>query len=139
MTRYTLKVQYTDRFLKKGKKDYTKEFNGTLDECRVFIHSTYFRNPQLRTEFYQVYIFSNGKEVGCMFPFRLQKDGKPTSLVYVFTGPNYNIRSPTYVVDQKTGKIIGELGYRKEQRSFMSIIGKPIEYEGPLEVYIKRR
>ena len=107
MTNYNTTIQLTDKYLKKGCKDFTYDTTTyELDELRAFLYRMYFRTAQLREKFYSATIKQGNKVVGDVFVTRIGKG--PGSLKYVFAGPNFNIGSPLYILDKNTGRIIGE-------------------------------
>lgn len=106
MAKYSVTILFTDKYLKKGFKDFTFESNAELDDLRAFLYRTYFRTAQLREKFYSATIKQGNKVVGDVFVTRIGQG--PGSLKYVFAGPNFGIRSPLYILDKKYGTIIGE-------------------------------
>lgn len=107
MVKYSVTILFTDKYLKKGCKDITYETTTyELDELRAFLYRMYFRTAQLREKFYSATIKQGNKVVGDVFVTRIGQG--PGSLKYVFAGPNFNIRSPLYILDKKYGTIIGE-------------------------------
>lgn len=105
MAKFTVKILITDKFLKKGVKDFTFNSNSELDDLREFIYFTYFRNPQLREKFYSATIKQGNNVVGDVFVTR-NGEGR---LEYVFAGPNFKVGSPLYILNKKSGKVRGRM------------------------------
>lgn len=146
MVKYDVKILITDRYQKKGAKDITYSSTLGLDELRALLYHLYFRNPALREKFDSAEISSGGKRVGNVFVSRLGFGNESLThfegkLHYLFVGPDF-IRNPfhatQYVLDKKTGKVIGTVGWEDVYDRIPGALGTGMDIRLGARSFVKR-
>lgn len=134
---YTVKVLVTDNYMKRGGRDFEFVSDLKLNDLRAFVYHEFFRNASLRAKIYTVTLMKDGKRKGDCFMGRIGPHAEG-ELVYMFTGPRYNLGSPVYIVDKKTGKLIGTEGSEDMYVTVRSALGTNMKIRTGANFYIKR-